>query len=114
MIGKLFGAWLGDKLAGKHEGAKGEGRGGRAFEDQHQQRREDDGGNHAAGDRAAPGRRRVGLLLSFATGAGTCFGLLTTARTTGSAVGIDPTALRAPMLAAALLPRLSHIRNLDE
>ena len=23
MIGKLFGAWLGDKVAGKHEGAKG-------------------------------------------------------------------------------------------
>jgi hypothetical protein len=23
MIGKLFGAWLGDKIAGKHEGAKG-------------------------------------------------------------------------------------------
>jgi hypothetical protein len=23
MIGKLFGAWLGDKVAGEHEGAKG-------------------------------------------------------------------------------------------
>jgi len=23
MIGKLFGAWLGEKVAGKHEGAKG-------------------------------------------------------------------------------------------
>ena len=23
MIGKLFGAWLGDKIAGKNEGAKG-------------------------------------------------------------------------------------------
>jgi hypothetical protein len=23
VIGKLFGAWLGDKIAGKHEGAKG-------------------------------------------------------------------------------------------
>ena len=23
MIGKLFGAWLGNKVAGKHEGAKG-------------------------------------------------------------------------------------------
>jgi hypothetical protein len=23
MIGKLFGAWLGEKIAGKHEGAKG-------------------------------------------------------------------------------------------
>ena len=23
MIGKLFGAWLGDKVAGRHEGAKG-------------------------------------------------------------------------------------------
>ena len=23
MIGKLFGAWLGDKMAGEHEGAKG-------------------------------------------------------------------------------------------
>ena len=23
MIGKLFGAWLGDKIAGRHEGAKG-------------------------------------------------------------------------------------------
>jgi len=23
MIGKLFGAWLGDKIAGPHEGAKG-------------------------------------------------------------------------------------------
>lgn len=82
------------------------------MEYQHQQEDEDHCGDASAGDRAAPGGRSIDPRAAFARCAGTSFCLLAAAWTSSAPVGVDPAALGAAMLAAALLAGLGHSLNL--